>query len=151
MRVMARVTIVLVSLSLVLTSGNPTPKAALPPTNQQTADSKAAEVVKCQNSNVQRDINDHYYFVPSMGRAGNDCNVTGQRGMTLDNRAKQLCHLTDFYLKEICRRKDMVVGASVSPNPCSVLPQLAKSAFENDQGLYYLVSNSLMYILANCC
>lgn len=133
MRLMARLTITLVSLSLVLTSGNPAPDDAQSPTNQKI-DSKAPAAItpeSCQNSQVKADIHDHYYFVPSMGRAGNDCNVTGQyKEDTLQNRAKQLCHLTDFYLQALCSSKDMAVPGPKSDDPCTILPQLAKTALD---------------------
>jgi len=142
---MARLTIALVSLSLVVASGNPAPSetpAILPKHND---DSKGtSEVlpmeVTCLNSQVQPDANGHFYFVPNLARAGSECNNTASKfeEETLQIRARQLCLLTDFYLEQICHNRNLTVTlGDPKSDPCTTtttasLPQLARTALLNN-------------------
>jgi len=142
---MARLTIALVSLSLVVANGNPAPSetpAILPNHNDDSkGDSQVPQmVVTCLNSQVQLDANGHFYFVPNLARARSECNNIASKfeEETLQIQARQLCLLTDVYLQQICHNRNLTVTlGDPKSDPCTTtttasLPQLARRALQKD-------------------
>ena len=143
---MARLTIALVSLSLVVANGNPAPSEtpAVLPNHDSKGKSQVSQMeVTCLNSQVQPDANGHFYFVPNLARAGSECNNTASKfeEQTLQIQARQLCLLTDFYLEQICHNRNLTVTlGDPKSDPCTTtttasLPQLARRALQKDLGL----------------
>jgi len=107
---MARVTLVLTSLTLVLGKA-----AVITPSSGNS----------CQNSAVLKNDQGHYGF---LNTSLQNCENEKFDQETIQNQSKKLCQLKDFYLGMLCNNPAAKVVQASSSDPCLVLPTHSQDA-----------------------